>query len=205
MHSIFHGVRIGLFLCYPMLAWGSVGVRDIEFSRMAADSRTGEWLECAIEVEVRRDTRDPSRKDPSWVDDLVVTLMLGIESPNDSGPSFEFFRSEASLVSLEEGRHFIRFYLPPEIVERDRIRNEVHSFIVQLTRSGALVYESVSEQLERPQVKQSFLRRLEAEASSNDGILLPQSKTPFFNAYARETPSFRDLATPVLIPSAGVE
>jgi len=205
MHRIFPGVRIGLFLCCPVLAWGSVGIRDIEFTRLTADSRAGEWLECAIEVEVRRDTRDPSRKDPSWVDDLGVTLMLGIETPSDSGSSFEFFRSEASLVALEEGRHFIRFYLPPEIVERDRIRNDVHSFLVQLTRSGALVFESVSQQLERPQVKQSFLRRIEAEAPSNDGILLPQFKTPFFTAYARETPTYRDLATPVLIPPAGVE
>ncbi len=187
-------------LVCPVLALGSVSVRDIEFSRLSADSRGGDWLECAIEVEVRRDPSDRTRKDPSYVDDLSVTLLLGIESPSGSGRSFEFFRSEAALVTLEEGRHFIRFYLPPEIVERDRIRNDVHSFLVQLNRSGNTVFESLSPQLERPQVRESFLKRVGEESPRNDGILLPQFKTPFFTAYPRETPSYRDLATPVLIP-----
>jgi len=191
---------LALVLFFPLLAEGSVSVREIEFNRIDRNSSVGDWLECSIEVEVRRDSQDSTRKNASYVDDLVVKLMLGIESESDSGKSFEFFRSQASLVSLKEGRHFIRFYLPPEIVERDRVRKEVHSFLVQLLRSGKPVFESVSRQLERPQVKDSFLKRIDEESSRNDGILLPQFKTPFFTAYPRESPSYRDLETPVLIP-----
>ena len=189
-----------LILCGPFFVEGSVGVREIEFDRLNGNSSSGDWLECTIEVEVRRDSQDPTRKNPSYLDDLVVKLMLGVEVESESGKTFEFFRSEASLVSLKEGRHYIRFYLPPEIVERDRVRNEVHSFLVQLARSGGPVFETVSRQLERPQVKDSFLKRIEEESSQNDGILLPQFKTPFSDAYPRETPSYRDLDTPVLVP-----
>ncbi len=179
---------------------GSVSVREVEFSRLEVDSRGGDWLECSIEVEVRRDSSDSTRQNPDYIDDLVVGLMIGVELTDDSKGGFEFYRSEASMVSLKEGRHFIRFYLPPEIVERDRIRNEVHSFLVQLTRSGAIVSESVSRLLERPTVKESFLTRVDSESAKNDGILLPQYKTPFFTAYAQETPSFRDTENPALNP-----
>ncbi len=189
-----------LILCFPIVAMGSVGVREIEFNRLSGNASIGEWLECEIEIEVRRDTRDATRKNASYVDDLVVKLLLGVESENESGKTFEFFRSQASLVSLKEGRHYVRFYLPPEVVERDRIRNEVHSFLVQLVRSDRTVFESVSRQLERPQVRESFLKRIEAESPRNDGVLLPQFKTPFFTDYSRETPSYRDLEPPVLVP-----
>lgn len=189
-----------LIHCLPFFVEGSVGVRDVEFDRINGNPSPGYWLECTIEVEVRRDSQDPNRKNPSYLDDLVVNLMLGLEVESESGKTFEFFRSEASLVSLKEGRHYIRFYLPPEIVERYRVRNEIHSFLVQLVRSEGPVFETVSRQLERQQVKDSFLKRIEEESSRNDGILLPQFKTPFSDAYPRETPSYRDLDTPVLVP-----
>ncbi len=189
-----------LILCLPFLVEGSVGVRDIEFDRLNGNSSLGDWLECTIEVEVRRDSQDPTRKNPSYVDDLVVKLMLGVEAESEAGKTFEFFRAHASLVTLKEGRNYVRFYLLPEILERDRIRNEVHSFLVQLERSGVPVFETVSRQLERPQVKDSFLKRIEEESSQNDGILLPQFKTPFSEAYSRETPSYRDLDSPVSAP-----
>ena len=189
-----------LILCLPFFVEGSIGVRDIEFERHNGNSSSADWLECTIEVEVGRDSQDPTRKNPSYLDDLVVKLMLGVELESESGKTFEFFRSEASPVSLKEGRHYIRFYLPPEIVERDRVRNEVHSFLVQLARSGGPVFETFSRQLERPQVKDSFLKRIDKESSRNDGILLPQFKTPFSDAYSGQTPSYRDLDTPVLVP-----
>ena len=80
------------------------------------------------------------------------------------------------------------------------MRNEIHSFLVQLVLSEGPVFETVSRQLERQQVKDSFFKRIEEESSRNDGILLPQFKTPFSDAYPRETPSYRDLDTPVLVP-----
>ena len=45
---------------------GSVGVRDIEIDIINGNYSSGDWLECAIEVEVRRDSQDPTRKNPSY-------------------------------------------------------------------------------------------------------------------------------------------
>ncbi len=190
-------LKVLLVLAVAPLVAGSVATRVIEFNLLSLGSGSGDWLECAIELEVRRDAGDPSRKRPEYLDDLAVSLMLGVESPVDGRATFEFFKAEAALVTLKEGRHIVRFYLPPEVVERDRIRNEVHSFVVQLSRSGEVVVESVSRQLERTNVRDSFLKRIDLEAAKNDGILLPQFKTPFFAAYPQDTPSFRDSDAPV--------
>ncbi len=173
-------------------ASASVSIREIEFNQVDARAGSNDWLECTIEVEVRRDTGDSSRRRPDYIDDLVVELLLGVESRVGGQNGFEFFRGEAALVSLKEGRHFVRFYLPPEVVERDRIRNEVHSFLIRLSRSGGIVEEQVSRQLARANVRDSFLKRVELESPRNEGILLPQFKTPFQSAYSRETPSYRD-------------
>lgn len=189
-----------LVVFYPLAVLGSASVREIEFSQLDGNSREGDWLECTVEVEIRRDPRDLTRQSPDYIDDLEVDLMLGVEKRDDSRLKFDFYRSKASLVALKEGRHSVRFYLPPEIVERDQIKNEVHSFIVRLHRSGQVVYETLSRRLERPQIKESFLKRVEAESPRNDGILLPQYKTPFFMSYPRETPRFRDSDIPVLNP-----
>lgn len=178
-----------LFLSSAAMA--STAVRRAEFSKLDGPGADGEWLECSVELEVRHDARDPKRRAPDYVDDLTVELLLGFESASNGRSRFEFYRSEAAPVSLKEGRHRIRFYLPPEVLERDRLGSEAHSFLVRLHRSGTVAGEFVSRQLERSPVKESFLRRSEAEASRNDGILLPQFETVFRSAYPRETPSYR--------------
>lgn len=61
-------------------AFASVSVRDVEFNRVDDQTSSDDWLECSIEVEVRRDTQDLTRRRPDYVDDLVVELMLGVES-----------------------------------------------------------------------------------------------------------------------------
>ena len=173
-------------------AFASVSVREVEFNSVGDQTSSDDWLECSIEVEIRRDTEDQTRKRADYVDDLVVELVLGIESRISGQSGFEFFEAEAALVSLKEGRHLVRFYLPPEIVERDHLRNEVHSFLIRLERSGEVMEERVSRELERTNVLDSFLKRVDSESSRNNGILLPQFKTPFRIAYPGKTPSFRD-------------
>ena len=84
-----------------------------------------------LQLEVRRDSSDQERKNPDYIDGIVVTLMLGVEVGRSSSSErqFEFNDAEANLVSLPEGRHIVRFYLPPEVVERDRIGQQVHSYL----------------------------------------------------------------------------
>ncbi len=171
----------------------SVTVREIEFRKIDEFASDGEWLECSLQLEVRRDSSDRNRRNPDFIDGLVVNLMIGIEVEGRSGNQdrFDFYEAEAALVSLPEGRHAVRFYLPPEIVERDRIGQEAHSYLIRLSREDRTLHEVVSRELERSNVRESFLTRVDSDAPKNDGILLAQPNTPFVLAYPNDTPSFR--------------
>ena len=171
----------------------SVSVREIQFSKVDEFASKGDWLECSLLLEVRRDSSDRKRKNPDYIDGIAVTLMLGIELGRSSSSErqFEFYDSEANLDSLPEGRHIVRFYLPPEVVERDRIGQQVHSYLIRLSRGELVLGESVSRNLERANVRESFLARIDSGSTENQGILLAQPFTPFVVAYPDDTPSYR--------------
>gem|GEM_PF-4206045 len=40
--------------------------------QLLAVHSTGVWLECIFDFELRRDSQDPTRKNPSYLDDLLV-------------------------------------------------------------------------------------------------------------------------------------
>ncbi|MEM9339031.1 MAG: hypothetical protein AAGA66_09910 [Bacteroidota bacterium] len=172
-------------------SFGSAYVRETNFSLVDVNGGDDKWLECEIVVEVRRDDGDAERKRPEYMDDLSVELVMGMETFRDRRSGFEFFRSDAQLVSLREGKHYIRFYLPYEIVKRDAMGREPHSFIVRLSRGGLELGEFISPSLARTNVKESFLSRVGKESAANEGILLPQNETPFLVMYPDSTPSFR--------------
>ena len=191
---------IRTWVLYAMVAIGcgqgleaSVSVREIQFSKVDEFASKGDWLECSLLMEVRRDSSDRERKNPDYIDGIVVTLMLGIELGRSSSSErqFEFYDAEANLVSLPEGRHIVRFYLPPEVVERDRIGQQVHSYLIRLSRGERVLGESVSRNLERASIRDRFLARIDSDATENQGILLAQPFTPFVVAYPDDTPSYR--------------
>ncbi len=183
---------LALATAMPPMAIASADVRDVTFNYTQLNGSRDRWLECELQLEVRRDSTDRSRKDIDFLDNLEVVLMLGIETTRGDRPSFEFYTSRATLVSLEEGRHVTRFYLPPEIVERDAMRGAPHSFIVQLGRSGEVSHEFYSPSINRRAVRDNFLKRIESLAPENEGILLPQNQTPFISSYPGSTPSYRE-------------
>ena len=191
---------IRTWVLYAMVAIGcgqglqaSVSVREIQFSKVDEFASKGDWLECSLLLEVRRDSSDRERKNPDYIDGIVVTLMLGIELGRSSSSErqFEFYDAEANLVSLPEGRHIVRFYLPPEVVERDRIGQQVHSYLIRLSRGERVLGESVSRNLERASIRDRFLARIDSDATENQGILQAQPFTPFVVAYPDNTPSYR--------------
>ena len=196
--SMFSSTKTWVALATALLAFtqgldASVGVREIEFRKVDEFASKGEWLECSLQLEVRRDPSDRERKNPDYIDDLVVSLMLGtrVDRRPNSERQFEFYVAEANLVSLPEGRHTVRFYLPPEVVERDRIGNQVHSYLIRLSRGDRVLLESISRDLERPSVMKSYLSRIDSDAPENKGILQAQPYTPFVLAYPDDTPSFK--------------
>lgn len=168
--------------------------REIRFSLVELPGGDDEWLEIAIQIEYRRDSADATLADPGFLDNADVRLDLGLETRRQGRPAFEFYAATAQLVALEEGKTYLRFYLPPEIVERDQVRGEPHSYRVTVSRAGLPLASFASRSLANPSALESFSRRVEAARAANDGVLLPQNRTPFYPLYADETPSFRDLS-----------
>lgn len=182
-------LALTLFSIVSCIQAAALEVRRIEINEVGFDG-SEKWMEYVIEIEVLRDSKDALRREPDFIDDLQVDFLVGIDS-RESGGGFEFYTSRALLVSLERGKHFVRFYLPPEVLERDEVEGEPYAYLIRLTRDGTNFVEMASDSLERSQVRKSFLGRIAKESARNRGILRPQNKSPFDKSYARSTPSYK--------------
>lgn len=180
------------FLLFAQMASAMVAVQSVRFSRDEAPGVTGPWYEAAIELRAGAFTANNRFAGPIEVR-LNLATRVGIESE----ARFEFYRSRVTLVGLEANqRAMVYFYLPPEIVRRDRIdRSEPFAWQVELVIDGQALPNlpaSFSRSLADPPAAQSFVSRLGSEAARNDGLLQPIYETPFF---VREAGKFRDLPT----------
>lgn len=174
-------------LALTRLSADSVEVRDLKYSLIKYKSSDA-WYEVVIELEAFRDSEDDSRRHRDYLDDVKVDLILGFEVDKEMRAlPFEFFRASVELVSLEVGTGNIRFYLPPEVVNRDRLRGEPHSYIIRISRKGEQIHQSVSSSLSKESVLQNFEARVSEFVSENDGILAPQQDTPFASEYSGTT------------------
>lgn len=174
-------------LALTRLSADSVEVRDLKYSLIKYKSSDA-WYEVVIELEAFRDSEDDSRRHRDYLDDVKVDLILGFEVDKEMRAlPFEFFRASVELVSLEVGTGNIRFYLPPEVVNRDRLRGEPHSYIIRISRKGEQIHQSVSSSLSKESVLQNFEARVSEFVSVNDGILAPQQDTPFASEYSGTT------------------
>lgn len=163
---------------------GAVEVNQVRFERLRA-----EWYQVEVEVEVRPAPENTSR----FVDRARVRLNLGFRITT-GGERFEFYQAEGTAVSLEQGRAYFRFYLPPEVVKRDRLSGAADFWAVQLAvgnKDMPVSRRQVSNSLPNPTVLENFLARVASEAPTNTGVLVPQYLSPFAEAeFGRGTPSF---------------
>jgi hypothetical protein len=168
-----------------------VEVRSVKFSNVRAPGGgTDPWYEAAIELTVRGETPAGATAPSRFVDRVQVSFGLGVRT---RGGEFDFYRSSAEAVSLEVGRAVVRFYLPPEIANREQISGEPYAFSVDLAVRGrplVAVPSAVAAVLRSPEALRSFKDRVTRAAPLNDGVLVPQFETPFAGLYAGDTPSF---------------
>ncbi len=138
------------------------------------------WFEAEVDVHVRPGGRAISGQ---FVDRARVSLTIMIEAPGEgSATRTVFYRSSAEAATLEGGRASFRFYLPPEILRRDRLRTDVRFFVVELEAGGQaqpITRSSASGSFTSTESIRNFLSRANSEGAVNDGIFLPQHLTPF--------------------------
>jgi len=154
--------------------------------RIAVLREAGGWCEAEIELAVK-----PPPGAGRFVNRVRVSLGLAVEPAGPPG-RFDFYRAEMEAVALAEGRASLRFYLPPEIVERDRLEREKVHYAVEIaadSRPQPPSRAARSARLDTPVAAASFASRLAAEAPRNDGILLPQYLTPWAHDPRRPAPT----------------
>jgi hypothetical protein len=148
------------------------------------------WLEAEVDVHVRPGGRAVSGQ---FVDRARVSLTISVEVPDErAGNRTVFYRSSAEAVTLEGGRASFRFYLPPEVVRRDRLRTDVRFFVVELEAGGQpqpLTRSSASTGFTSADSIRNFLSRANSEGAANDGVMLPQHLTPFATEARLRAPS----------------
>ena len=168
-----------------------IEVTEVKF--LGAKILSGDtWLEMSVEVAAKPGGRSISGE---FVDKVRVTLNLGLESGEGAAKKWAFYRSSAEAVSLEGGAKAIfRFYLPPEVLKRDRVSlGEANKlYVVELEAAGKPVQTSragVSAKITSEDARRVFLSRVVAEGSRNEGVLVPQYLSPFAHDAQRRAPS----------------
>lgn len=166
-----------------------VEVTNVRFNAVRAAGDV--WLEAEIELDVKPGGKAVSGE---YVDRVRTTLNVAFEATDGRGQKRNtFYRASVEAIALEGGKAGIRFYLPPEIVKRDRLRADVKFYTVDLQVGGAPQPPSkaaTAADFKGPDLVKKFLDAVGgAEASANEGLLMPQHLTPFANDPQRHSPT----------------
>lgn len=172
-----------------------VSVRSVTFNEARLPSQKEPYYEIAIRLRGERVTDAGGESD--FYRAIDVRLELGFVVGRGEHERQEFYRSRAQLVGLSvREEKTVYFYLPPEIVRRDRLSRAPVAWRVSLGVNGeALRHEpgSYSGSLGEVSAARLFMSRMERHAPRNDGLLLPIYLTPFYSEQARrleESPSY---------------
>jgi hypothetical protein len=149
------------------------------------------WLEAEIELDVKPGGKVISGE---FLNRVRITLSFKIEATDSKGAKRElFYKSVAETVALEAGKTRIRFYLPPELVKRDKIKTDIKFYLVELEVDGQsqpFVRSNASNDFLNMEWVKSFQTKVAAESAANDGLLMPQYLTPFYGDAQRPSPTY---------------
>ncbi|TAG27461.1 MAG: hypothetical protein EAZ36_06790 [Verrucomicrobia bacterium] len=187
-----------LFSSGSLLAQAKTATEDaqaevlaVKFSAARPDGGGDAWLENLVELEIRPQGKQVSG---SFLNQLRVTLSLGLEAvDSEGGSALTYYQSSIEIITVESGKAAVRFYLPPEVIKRDKLRGEPKFFLVEVTAGGvsqAPVAANVSKSISTPALLSGFKGRVASGRMQTDGILMPQYFTPFANDSRRPSPTF---------------
>lgn len=171
-----------------------VQVRGIRFSLQ--NSPTGDrWYRAEVELMANNNPAGDEAPNSRWVDNIEVTLTVAFPV-KAYGSDFTFYRASATLVSLQQRKNTsVYFYLPWEIVERDRISgSEPEYYAVEIRVNGDALppqREHFSRNLGDIAAVQHFLTASLEGVSRTAGIMVPTYQSPFMGMENRRgSPSY---------------
>ena len=169
-----------------------VEVLGVSFQRVRAVAGES-WWEAAVELRVTGGRGDAGR----FANRVRVGFNLAIQQPFGA-KELQFYRSAVTAPALGVGRQVFRFYLPPEVVERDRITRDARFWTVDLGVAGKAVprgSNQVSDGFSSVGAVANFTQQLVRNAAANDGVLRPRHLTPFNQLVDQDPTVLRPTAT----------
>jgi hypothetical protein len=164
-------------------------VSSVKFSAVKFGSDS--WFEADVEVEAKPGGKLVAGQ---FVNRVRVTLSIGMEGADEKGAkTINFYRSSVEALALEGGKANFRFYFPPEIVKRDKLRTPVTYYAAEVEVAGKVQAPgraSFSSVFTSPASLQNFISKAASDSVSNDGLLVPQFLSPFAADTQRRAPTF---------------
>ncbi|MDR2863939.1 MAG: hypothetical protein LBV54_08765 [Puniceicoccales bacterium] len=143
-----------------------------------------------------------------WVDKIRVTVTTAYERPAiprsaaitsttarkpgaagaagadaSAPPPYVFYRATATIMTMERnGRGSLFFYLPGEIVKRDRLKLEPYAYLVEIDVDGTNVTTSktmASKTIQKPEQLDGFKQMADRAVLDTAGVLRPQYMVPY--------------------------
>lgn len=166
-----------------------VEVSGVKFNYLRQPNSTSAWQEAEIELAAK-----PAGAGKKFVNRVKVTFSMAVEpTAPGSAKTLDFYRSSAEIITLESGRSFVRFYLPPDVVKRDGLRGDPKGWLVELSVGGTALPHaraSGSTTITDRTALESFKSKVTSEAAVNEGVMMPQYLTPYAFDSSRPAPAF---------------
>jgi len=171
----------------------TVIVRDVKFAQTKLGGQMNPWNRMQVEL-MAGDNPDPKALNKKWVDKVKVTV-TAIFKPTSAkdATEFSYYRSSATVLTMEvNSDRSVYFYLPGDIVKRDRLKMQPDYYYVQLEVGGTEVpLFSEAGRINPDQlaaVHKQFVNKKDFDgardladrgAGANAGMLRPQYLVPY--------------------------
>ena len=180
-----------------------VAVRSVHFDPVKIGGQKNEWIRMQVELqaafnpETKLSAEEKAGKRPAnkqWVDKIKVTLTAIFKPMSVKDASeFSYYRASATVLTMEvNSSRSVYFYLPGDVVKRDRLKLQPDYYYVQLevggtevplfTEAGKLVPDQLAAVHKQFVNKKDFdgARDLaDRGAAANNGMLRPQYLVPY--------------------------
>lgn len=122
-----------------------VFIRAVKFDQLKIGNQPNPWNHMIVELQANfnPDTKEPKEgkkaANKQWVDKIKVTVTQIYKGQNaKDATEFNYYRASATVLTMEVNQpRSVSFYLPGDIVKRDRLRKEPDYYFVQLEVGGS--------------------------------------------------------------------
>jgi hypothetical protein len=192
-----------------------VNVRSVHFDPVKIGGQKNEWIRMQVELQANfnpetkvaaEEKAGKRAANNKWVDKVKVTVTQ-IFKPLTAkdATEFSYYRASATVLTLEVGSpRSVYFYLPGDIVKRDRLKMQPDFFYVQLDVGGTEVplfneagrlspdmLAAVHKQISTKKEFDGARDLADRGVTANAGMLRPQFMVPYaiFDTLPQGSPS----------------